>query len=328
MCLLLAVVVLSLSMLLPTDRVAAATCNVPNSISNGQPADATAVMDNFNSIANCLNSAISPTGNPAAGNLPVFSSANTITGGDLSGDCTTAGTLTVTCTKSNGAPLGSFATGTDAGQLTGTISVNRFDNGTNADNAHFLRGDGVWAYPPSGSGGGAMTLIQEVVTSATQSSVTFSSIPATYRDILIVVRGRLTSAGVLLQFVALRFNGDTAGNYQYEEMHSFGSPVSSGFVVSESLTATSAAFGYLPGANATANHAGTAMARIGDYRGVTFFKSFTGESGLTLGTSSFNTGTVKTGGAWRNTAAINSVTVLPTTGAFVDNSVVSLYGCF
>jgi hypothetical protein len=141
-------------MLLPTDHVAAATCNIPNSISNGQPADATAVMDNFNSIANCLNSAISPTDNPVAGNLPIFSSSNTISGGNLSGDCATADTLAVTCTKTNGVPFGHFATGSDAGQLTGTISVNRFNNGTNADGFHFLRGDGTWATPPSGGGGG------------------------------------------------------------------------------------------------------------------------------------------------------------------------------
>jgi hypothetical protein len=141
-------------MLLPTSQAAAASCPVPNSISNGQPADATAVMDNFNSIANCLNSAISPTGNPVAGNLPAFSSSNTITGGNLTGDCATADTLAVTCTKTNGVPFGQFATGSDAGQLTGTISVNRFDSGRNADDAHFLRGDGVWATPPSGGGTG------------------------------------------------------------------------------------------------------------------------------------------------------------------------------
>jgi hypothetical protein len=143
----------TLSMLAPTARAEAA-CSVPNSISNGQVADATAVMDNFNALANCVNSVVSPSGTPAAGNLPVFSGSNTITSGNLSGDCTTAGTLSLTCTKTSGTPFGYFATGTDSGQLTGTVSVNRFANGVNADAAHFLRGDGTWASPPSGGGGG------------------------------------------------------------------------------------------------------------------------------------------------------------------------------
>lgn len=145
---------LAFAMLVPTGRANAA-CTVPNSISNGQPADATAVMGNFNALNDCINSAVSPSGTPVAGKISVFSSSNTITSGDLSGDCTTAGSLVVTCTKTNGAPLAYFATGTDAGQLTGTVSVSRFNNGVNADSSHFLRGDGVWATPPAGGGGGS-----------------------------------------------------------------------------------------------------------------------------------------------------------------------------
>jgi hypothetical protein len=143
-------------MVWPEGRANAA-CTVPNSISNGQVADATAVMGNFNALNNCVNNAVSPSGLPAtSGSLPVFTSPNTIAVGNISGDCTTSGTLALTCTKSNGAPLSYFATGTDASQLTGTISVNRFNNGISADSTHFLRGDGIWATPPGagGSGGG------------------------------------------------------------------------------------------------------------------------------------------------------------------------------
>jgi hypothetical protein len=143
---------LVVSMCLPGSRAEAA-CSVPNQLANGQVADANAVMGDFNALKNCADSAVAPSGSPAAGNLPVFSGSNTITGGNLSGDCTTAGTLAVTCTRSNGVTLGYFATGTDAGQLTGTVSVNRFNNGTNADGAHFLRGDGIWATVSNGGGG-------------------------------------------------------------------------------------------------------------------------------------------------------------------------------
>lgn len=146
------VVALALTMLWPA-APAQAACALPHAITNGQVADATAVMGNFNALKGCVDSAVTPTGTPASGNLATFSSSGTITGGNLSGDCTTAGTAAVTCTRTNGASFGPLATGTDASQLTGTISVNRFDNGTNADATHFLRGDGIWA-PASGGGGG------------------------------------------------------------------------------------------------------------------------------------------------------------------------------
>ena len=140
------------SVLFPVSRSVAA-CTVPNTISNGQVADATAVMGNFNALKDCADSAVKPSGAPAAGNLATFSSSGTITNGNLSGDCTTSGTLAVACSKANGSSFGPFATSTDAAQLTGTISVNRFNSGTNADSSHFLRGDGVWAIPAGGGGG-------------------------------------------------------------------------------------------------------------------------------------------------------------------------------
>ncbi|WP_371432873.1 hypothetical protein [Novosphingobium sp.] len=74
----------------------AATCTVPNAIANGQVADASKVMDNFNAVASCAEAGVTTTGTPATGNLPVFSGAGTITSGNLSGDVTTSGSTATT----------------------------------------------------------------------------------------------------------------------------------------------------------------------------------------------------------------------------------------
>lgn len=53
---------------------------------------------------------VTTTGSPANGNITKFSGAATVTNGDVSGDCTTSGTLAITCTKTSGVALGTFAT--------------------------------------------------------------------------------------------------------------------------------------------------------------------------------------------------------------------------
>ncbi len=53
---------------------------------------------------------VSTTGSPASGNLAKFSGGASITNGDLSGDCTTSGSLATICTKTNGTAFGTFAT--------------------------------------------------------------------------------------------------------------------------------------------------------------------------------------------------------------------------
>ncbi|MEO0419088.1 MAG: hypothetical protein AAF249_09500 [Pseudomonadota bacterium] len=70
-------------------------CTVPNTLTNGQVADATEVMDNFNAVAACVDQAnadaVTHEGTPNTGEIAVFDSATGITGGDLTGDVTTSG---------------------------------------------------------------------------------------------------------------------------------------------------------------------------------------------------------------------------------------------
>ncbi len=54
------------------------------------------------------------TGTPISGNLAMFSGGTSITNSNLSGDCTTSGTLAITCLKTNGVAFGNLATANGA----------------------------------------------------------------------------------------------------------------------------------------------------------------------------------------------------------------------
>lgn len=58
-----------------------------------------------------------------------------------------------------------------------------------------------------------------------QSSITFSSIPATYTDLRMVLTGKSVTGATYLQ---LRLNGDTGANYSITTLYGDGSTASSG----------------------------------------------------------------------------------------------------
>jgi hypothetical protein len=91
---------------------ALAQCTVPNTLANGQVADASEVMDNFNAVAACAdeadNSAVKQSGTPAAGQVAVFSGDKTVTGGNLTGDVNTSGSSTTTL-STTGVTAGSYS---------------------------------------------------------------------------------------------------------------------------------------------------------------------------------------------------------------------------
>lgn len=78
-----------------------------------------------------------------------YNNAGAFGGFTAAGDCTFS-VPNFTCTKTGGVSFGYFATGTDGANLTGTISVNRFNGGSGASTSTFLRGDGTWVAPTAG----------------------------------------------------------------------------------------------------------------------------------------------------------------------------------
>ena len=170
---------------------------------------------------------------------------------------------------------------------------------------------------------GGRVLITETVTTGSATNVSFASIPATYRDLEVRVRGRGTKTATLVD-IRIRFNADTSGNYDGETQQA-NSTTNSNF---GGVAGTSAYMGNIAAASATANVADMIEILIADYRGTTFQKACRYIATLKTGTAVGNLYNEVGSIWWRNTAAITQIDVFPSSNGFVDGTVVSLYGSF
>lgn len=139
------------------------------------------------------------------------------------------------------------------------------------------------------------------------ASVTFSSIPTTYTDLVLVLCGTSTVDDTIM----MQFNSDTGNNYSWTQI---GADPGSGVFSSRASNVASVRIGY--GNTAQGNH----IAQIMDYSNTTTNKT-------TLSRSNKGASDVRAiVGLWRNTAAITSITVIQTGGSFSTGFVFSLYG--
>ena len=143
-----------------------------------------------------------------------------------------------------------------------------------------------------------------------QSSVTLSSIPATYTDLVYVFNG----AGSTDINIYMQFNGDTATNYSSTYIGGNGTTV-------VSARATSAAHILINAQSYMQTGFTTnALININNYSNATTYKT---------SINRFNNGSNGTDavvGLWRNTNAITSILLKPHTGTFSTGSTFTLYG--
>lgn len=171
--------------------------------------------------------------------------------------------------------------------------------------------------PPSD----ALTLISQVTASGGTTGASFTSIPSTYRDLIVTIYGRGASPGPMT--MVLRFNGDSGANYDYLEWRF---AAAGGLGASESLGASSINAGYISGSSAPSDAADSLECRIFDYKGSTFQKAVISKNTNKRANTSANIFRDQFSGWWRNTAAITQVDVNLSTGGFVDGSLISLWG--
>lgn len=154
----------------------------------------------------------------------------------------------------------------------------------------------------------------------TTASVTFSSLPATYNDLVIVGQGKAQSGSSTLVDVGVRFNGDTNSNYSTVKTYSLN--YSSG-TVSTNIGGINAET-YLD-ANNTNDALGSGFKiDLFDYNTTYSYKNFLNRASCFTQTDK---GVFITASTWKNAAAITSITLYPTTGSgFYAGTYIALYG--
>lgn len=157
-------------------------------------------------------------------------------------------------------------------------------------------------------------LIAKNVLGSSASSVTFSSIPGTYTDLYIVASARSDRASFNGDAIYISLNSSTA-NFSARYLQAFGTGVSSGTETRYAGNATASTAG--------ANEFGSTEIYIPNYAGST------NKSISTFGVGAISSAPLMaiTAILWSNTAAITSVSLVPSIGPnFVSGSSFFLYG--
>lgn len=166
-----------------------------------------------------------------------------------------------------------------------------------------------------------MTKISENILGSAAASVTFSSIPATYRSLQLHVTGRGDTAATFVSGF-LRFNGDSGANYDFEQMIGNAAVASA----AEALAQTSLSVAEFSAASAPSGQAGSIVVNIPFYRQTVFWKNALTSHQLNVSNASGGVYAKMLAGRWRNTAAINSILIGLSAGNFITGSSFVLYG--
>ena len=149
------------------------------------------------------------------------------------------------------------------------------------------------------------------------ANIEFTSIPATYTDIVIVYSLRSDRASQVNSSGRVSFNGNTS-NYSYKDIIGNGSTVGSN-------SDTNGALIYIPASTATSSTFGNAAVYIPNYAGSnnkSYSVDFVAETNATS-----ISGQGLSAGLWSNSSGITSVKVTEANGAnFVQYSTATLFG--
>lgn len=154
-------------------------------------------------------------------------------------------------------------------------------------------------------------------------TVSFTSIPATYRDLEIVWQGRGTQVATNTVMNVQANNDTTAGNYD-NQLHV--SANANATNTGTEIDSAAAFVGQVAAASAPTNVAGAGRVLIPGYANTTFHKMFLCQYANMTAEGAISE--VKGVTMWRSTSAINRVDLILASGNYVAGTTVSLYGDF
>jgi hypothetical protein len=159
--------------------------------------------------------------------------------------------------------------------------------------------------------GSTYSTIATTTLGSNAASYTFSSIPSTYTDLILIINGEVSSSVTTV----CQFNGDTASNYSTTELFGDGTTASS-FRTTLSL----AIMGI--GAQTVSGYPFMSILNFQNYSNTTTYKTVLGR------TNQANLGVNTIAGLWRSTSAINSIKLLGYAGSsgFTAGTTFTLYG--
>ena len=154
------------------------------------------------------------------------------------------------------------------------------------------------------------TLIDSVTLTSSASSVTFSSIPQTYGDLVLTYE--LLGVGGIAS-VGHRLNADSGSNYSYVRMAGNGSTSISGSGSLDSMTISANAY-------PTTTTKGMGSTQFMDYSATDKHKSALSRA------NNAEIGTMASALRWANTAAITSIESFAFSNSWAAGGTVNLYG--
>jgi len=166
--------------------------------------------------------------------------------------------------------------------------------------------------------GSTYTPIATTTIGSTTASYTFSSIPSTYTDLVLICSGY--GASVDGNVFVCQVNGDTGTNYSTTRLSGNGTTASSGRRTSVTRAFLSDASGLPNSSSQISNY----IVNFMNYSNTTTYKTIISRANVASGTYPATEALVN---LWRNTAAINEIKVFPDPSEnFAAGFTLTLYG--
>jgi hypothetical protein len=156
-----------------------------------------------------------------------------------------------------------------------------------------------------------------VTVSTATASINFTSIPATYTDLVLYLSARNSDATPMRDF-RMQFNSDTAANYVNIEVYGISGSAGSG------TTSTNQIQGAYNADSSTASTFSNISCYIPNYAGSNIKSVSTDDAAENNSTSDAQLRLIAS--KWSGTAAITSIQLTSNSGNFVQYSTASLYG--